>query len=148
MVWMKEKASINFDILLAAALWLFSLGAFWLSFDMFLKDATLASSGSLPLGASGLMIILSSLLAVKTFRIKSPERSVYLDKRMTLAIALFAMYVYFIEIAGFYATTFVFTSILSGILGKTSARNTLIFSAALVLLLWIVFGTVFKVSLP
>lgn len=145
---MKKQAALNFDIILAAALGLFSLGAFYLSLNMFSADTTYASSGALPLGISSMMVFISFALLWKLTRRRLQIDMKQVDKKVPITILFLICYAASIEFAGFYLSTFAFAAITSSWMGKSDLKGSLYFSAALTILLWIVFGTVFKVALP
>jgi hypothetical protein len=127
------------------ALGLFSLGAFCLSTIMFLDDRTISSPGAFPLGVSALMIILASSIIIKNKRDKTQK---IFDIRVLSILLTLSVYVALTQLIGFYPSTVVFAASSVIILGEKPALRVFLYSAGLVLVLWVLFGTIFKVTLP
>lgn len=127
------------------ALGLFSLGAFCLSIIMFLKDPTIASAGALPLGVSTLMVMISFILYVNRLE---DEINLAMNSRVPLVIIGLIVYILLIYLIGFYPSTAVFAGCSVIMLGEKPSIKIFLYSSGLVLVLWILFGTIFRVTLP
>lgn len=131
--------------LIIFALGLFSLGAFCLSLIMFLKDPSIASAGALPLGVSTLMVMISVLLYTKRLE---KENNLTMDPRVPLVIIGLSVYILLTYLIGFYPSTAIFAVYSVIVLGEKPSIGMLLYSSGLVLVLWILFGTIFRVTLP
>lgn len=127
------------------ALGLFSLGAFCLSIIMFIKDPTIASAGALPLGISTIMLIISIYLYIKQSNGGGKPR---VDHRVLLIITGLSLYILLTYLIGFYPSTVIFAVYSVVVLGEKLSARLFLFSIGLVLVLWILFGTIFRVTLP
>lgn len=127
------------------ALGIFSLGAFCLSIIMFLKDPTIASAGALPLGVSTLMLMICWLVYTKR---SEGETRFEVDLRVLLVIAGLSVYILLTYLIGFYPSTSIFAVYSVIMLGEKLSIKLLLYSSVLVLVLWVLFGTIFRVTLP
>lgn len=141
---MKKSEQKNHTLIIFA-LGLFSLGAFCLSIIMFLKDPSIASAGSLPLGVSTLMAMISIILYVNR---PEDEINLIMDTRVPLVIIGLSVYILLTYLIGFYPSTAIFAGFSVIMLGEKPSIKIFLYSSGLVLVLWIIFGTIFRVTLP
>ncbi|MDY0256132.1 tripartite tricarboxylate transporter TctB family protein [Gudongella oleilytica] len=140
-----KKSNQKKHTMMIFALGLFSLGAFCLSIIMFIKDPTIASAGALPLGISTLMLIISIYLYIKQPDGGGKPR---VDHRVLLMITGLSLYILLTYLIGFYPSTAIFAVYSVVVLGERPTIRLFSFSIGLVLVLWILFGTIFRVTLP
>ncbi len=140
-----KKSNQKKHTMMIFALGLFSLGAFCLSIIMFIKDPTIASAGALPLGISTLMLIISIYLYIKQPDGVGKPR---VDHRVLLMITGLSLYILLTYLIGFYPSTAIFAVYSVVVLGERPTIRLFSFSIGLVLVLWILFGTIFRVTLP
>ena len=140
-----KKSNHKKNAMIIFALGLFSLGAFCLSIIMFIKDPTIASAGALPLGISTIMLIISIYLYIT-----QPDGGgkLRMDPRVLLIITGLSLYILLTYLIGFYPSTVIFAVYSVIVLGERTSVRLFLFSIGLVLVLWILFGTIFRITLP
>jgi uncharacterized membrane protein YGL010W len=112
---------------------------------MFIKDPTIASAGALPLGISTLMLIISIYLYITQ---PDGEGKLRMEPRVLLIITGLSLYILLTYLIGFYPSTVIFAVYSVIVLGERTSVRLFLFSIGLVLVLWILFGTIFRITLP
>jgi|GEM_PF-1352625 len=147
------------EIIILITLGLFSLGVFWNSYAMYRIDMELSSSGVLPLFVSLSMLISIIILIIS----KMYSRSLGNDKskedlkhimrylfnnELVVSIVSFIAFIYLVRVIGFYIAAIVFLIFTIGYLTKGKYFETIKYSVLFVAIIWIIFGSIFKVILP
>ena len=94
------------------------------------------------------LIVLGTLLIVKTIKNKKNELSFKGAKRVFLVLGFTTLYVICINFIGFYVTTPFYLGIMIRMLGMKNMKLTIIIPICVVVFIYVVFGIIFKVPVP
>ena len=130
-----------------------SLFLFWQSYEI-AGFTALSSPGSLPLAASGLMVIAAVIAIVDDFRrpIENHQIQHFFEQILPLSVALMIgiifLFAIMLETVGFIITAFVFLVASIQLLHRKSIATSLLVSAVALVFVYLIFRIIFVVVLP
>lgn len=112
----------------------------------------LSSPGALPMAASATMLVTALIVAAQTFRAAPAEgetaRRDIVPMPVLVTMAMVALYAFLLKPLGFLPTSFLFLSVLIGLLGRRSLLFCMGVAALSVMVIYLIFRIVFGVLMP
>lgn len=130
-----------------------SLLLLWQAYDIS-KFSALSSPGAFPMAASAIMVISSTVVLVKQFKLPAPHTHFHLffyqiiPPLIAIMIGLIFVFAVMLEDVGFIISAFVFLLITIQLLYRCKPHTTLLLSVLALVVIYVVFRLVFQVVLP
>lgn len=139
------------ETVFSALMLIISVLLFWQSYDI-AQFSSLSSPGAVPLAASAIMILGSSIAFANTWKLPKDPNSVFskhiLPPLVGVVVALILIYALLLESLGFLISSAVFLFIGFTILHRSKALTSALLSLAILAVVYIIFRLFFQVILP